>query len=572
MGRNCVNGERGSKNGMKWITAGTVFTVIILGVYAAQLSVPVISDETVTMANAAWTQGKDWSLMIASLGGLYYRYIQALMTVPFFKCFSDDPAMIYRFSMILQAVIQSAIVPAVYVICRRHLHVRSEVVSTLLGLAACFVPTAVLYTFYYRGDYLLGVLPWYVLLLLLEMVRAYDERKKYRRMLLTVAVVVLCIVSYMAHTRGIVVVIALLLSVLLIRIFLKKHSLHWPVFIISLFILAVVDTCTTQTLKNALYSISGLNANAFESTDMGAYFNLFSVRMLKDIIILCLSWMQTLIVTSQGLVLIGAFVILIVVLDKFILKRLSITDNEMIVVVFSFLIFAGYYAVGALFFKWVYQPLLTGENTKRVDRLLYDRYSICGAGMIIFVALYALCCKATWMSRRWKAVCMATGGAFLGFFCWKILPLAVKYTGYIYNTIILNTFEKLEDPSRILSGEYYSKTGLMAVSLLGLGLMIVVLLVSFIRRKWMPYALLSLVLVSDLALIHVNYVKVRKASNDYVLEATQDVVQFMQQMEDEITDEYPYILKGGLSGIKIQFYQSLLMNYKMFGKKLEDML
>ena len=40
--------------------------------------------------------------------------------------------------------------------------------------------------------------------------------------------------------------------------------------------------------------------------------------------------------------------------------------------------------------------------------------------------------------------------------------------------------------------------------------------------------------------------------------------------ENEVTEEYPYILKGGLSGVKVQFYQSQLMNYKMFGKKQEE--
>lgn len=101
----------------QYIITGTLITAILLSIYAVQLSVPVIGDETVTMGNVAWLEGYDWSFMIAALGGLYYRYAQALMTIPFFKCFTD-PADIYRWSMVLQAVIQSSIVPVVYVICR----------------------------------------------------------------------------------------------------------------------------------------------------------------------------------------------------------------------------------------------------------------------------------------------------------------------------------------------------------------------------------------------------------------------------------------------------------------------
>ena len=102
--------------------------------------------------------------------------------------------------------------------------------------------------------------------------------------------------------------------------------------------------------------------------------------------------------------------------------------------------------------------------------------------------------------------------------------------------------------------------------------MLVILLLSLWKSKRAPYWILTVVLVSDLFFIHVNYIKIRKASNDYVVEATAEVVDFMQEFEDEITDTYPYILKGSLSGIKIQFYQSQLMDYKMFGKKQEEQL
>ena len=79
-------------------------------------------------------------------------------------------------------------------------------------------------------------------------------------------------------------------------------------------------------------------------------------------------------------------------------------------------------------------------------------------------------------------------------------------------------------------------------------------------------------LISDLVLIQINFVKVRKASNNYVVQATENVVDFMQQFENDVADEFPYILKGGLSGVKIQFYQSQLMSYKMFGKNQEEIL
>lgn len=555
----------------RYLIGATVLAGMVLLVMAWQLTVPVISDETTTMANAAWLCGYDWHLMVTSLGGLYYRFGQALLTVPFFS-FLNDPDTIYRFCMVLQALIQASTVPVVYVICVRHLSVKSEKLAALLGAAVCLVPSIALYVFYYRGDFLLSVLPWYVLLAFFETIRAAKEKKRLQRVLWTIAAVLFAVYSYTAHTRGIVVLIALLMTAVAARIFLKKKSLDWPTLMIAGLICIVVDSCTGQMLKSALYSMSGLNANAIESTDMKAYFSFFSYDMIKDLFMLCLSWLHTLIISGQGLVLIGAVVSGSILLKMFVYRKEDITENEIVMVLFCLLIFLGYCAAGALFFKGTYLAFATGTLTKRVDRLLYDRYAICGAGMVVFVALYTLCIRRDWLKWKSKAFCIISA---LGvFFIWfqKVLPLAVKYKGYLYNTIILNTFQKIKAPEKIMWGQKYGREALLAISFLGIGLMIAILVISFIKKKWMPYLLLGVVLFSDLILIQVNFVKVRKATNDYTVEATTDVVDFMQKFEQEITAEYPYVLKGKLSGIKIQFYQSQLMNYQMFGKEQEEEL
>lgn len=549
----------------------TVLAGMVLIAMACQLTVPVISDETTTMANAAWLGGYDWHLMVTSLGGLYYRFGQALLTVPFFT-FLDDPDMIYRLSMILQALIQVSTIPVVYMICMRHLSVKSEKLAALMGAAVCLVPSIALYVFYYRGDFLLSVLPWYVLLSFLEAMRAAKEGKRLRRILWTITAVFFATYSYTAHTRGIIVLIALLMTAIAVRIFLKQKSLSWTVLIGIGVVCFAVDSCTGQMLKDALYSMSGLNANAIESTDMKSYFSIFSYDMIKDLFMLSLSWLHTLIVSGHGFVLIGTVASGMILLKTLIHRNGDATDNEFVLVLFCLLVFFGYYAVGALFFKGTYLAFATGALTKRVDRLLYDRYAICGAGMVVFVALYTLCIRRDWLKWKSKAFCIISA---LGvFFIWfqKILPLAAKYKGYLYNTIILNTFQKIKAPEKIMWGQKYGREALLAISFLGIGLMIAILAISFIKKKWMPYLLLGVVLFSDLILIQVNYVKVRKATNDYTVEATADVVDFMQEFEEKITPEYPYVLKGKLSGIKIQFYQSQLMNYQMFGKEQEEEL
>lgn len=560
-----------NKPGYRCMIIGTFVTAIILSLYAVQLSVPVISDETVTMGNAAWLKGYDWSFMIAALGGLYYRYVQAIMTVPFFQ-FLNDPDMIYRCSMVLQALIQSSIVPVVYVLCTRYLKVKDKWVATLTGMAVCMVPSMALYTLYYRGDYLLGVIPWFALLFFLETIEAYYTERKIARMVCTVMVSVCCVLAYMAHTRGIILSVAVIMSALILHFFEKTRSLHWPILFIMLLILLLADQKAGGILKAALYSIGGVSANAVETTDMGSYFNIFSLSMIKSVIMLCICWMYTLASTTQGLVLIGVVAGFLIVWKILFVKNVAMNREEKTVIVFSILVFLGYYAIGALYFKGAYHELRIGALERRVDRVIYDRYAICGAGMMVFLALYMLCSKREWISLTEKIGVTAIYSGIGGIFLWKAYPEIIKYKGYIYNTIILNTFNKVKEPARILSGERYTGRSLIGMLLLGMVLMIAILLISAIKKKRAPYVILVVVLLSDLFFIQINYVKIRKASNDYVAEATGDVVQFMQQFENDVTKEYPYILKGGLSGIKIQFYQSQLMSYKMFGKKQEEQI
>ncbi len=543
----------------------------ILVAYAAQLTVVINGDETITMANSAYATGRDWSLLIAQVGGRYYRYLQALMAVPFFERLSD-PQQIYRAVMILQALIQASTVPVVYLICKRHLKMKSTSLACLLSAAVCFVPSIVLYAFYFRGDYLLPVLPWYALLFLLESMRAAKEEKRSRRVIFTLLVALCCILAYAAHTRGIILIIAVCLTALVIQLFTKKKSLHWPVFVICVAALALIDLQITGVLEQALYSISGLTGNSFETSNVASYFNLFSYDSIKSFFMLCISWLNTLITTTEGLVLIGAIAVIAVVVLLIRKKIPDITDEEKLTGLFSFLVFAGYFAVGALYFRSVYYNLATESVTRRVDRLIYDRYSVCGAGMLIFVALYVLICHREWFGKAAKAVTAAVAVAVFGIFMWKGMPLIVKNNGrgFVRNTITLNTFASVDESTNTVSR--YDSTALLYAFILGLVMLAVVLVLCSFKKKRMPYVLLSFVLICDLFLIQVNYVKARKSMNDYVIEETEEVVKFLSGIDEGIVEEYPYVLKGGLSGSSLQYYQPQLLDYVFFGTEQEENL
>lgn len=543
-----------------------IVTVILLVAYALQLSVPVIGDETVTMANGAILAGYDWSLMVAATGGRYYKYLQPLLMAPLFK-WMNAPEMIYRTAMCIHALLQASVMVVAYVIGRRYLRIKNEKICILLSMAACLVPALILYSYYFRGDVLLGIFPWDVLALFLETMRAEKEGRKLRRLLCTALAVLFSVFSYMAHTRGIVVILALLLAAFVICIFGKCRSLNWGVLAILLVVLLWADMSIGGDFRNALYSVGGVKANTVSSMDMRSYFDLFSWTSIKGMIMLCISWMFTLFSTTYGLALVGIFVSFIILIRGYLLKSAAFTEEEKAVAVFGFAVFIGYFLVGALFFKGIYTELSSRALTQRSDRLLYDRYAICGCGILIYLALYGLICKKDWIKCKGKIVCMSTGLLIIVLFFWKPVHLVTKYPGYLYNTIVLATFQKIDDAASILTGICYDKTALALCAAFAFVTFVILFIVSGIPRKWMSYVILGGVLACEFLLIQVNFTKVRKATNDWVLESTADVVDFMRELEPEVADEFPYVLKRGPSGVKIQFYQSQLMSYKMFKKK-----
>ncbi len=551
----------------RFLVVGIIFTWLYLIAYALPLTVPVISDETVTMANGAYLAGYDWSYMIAACGGLYYKYIQALMTAPlFWLC--RDPEMVYRLTMVMHALLHGSIVWIVYVIGVRHLRIKKKEIAVLLGIVACLVPANVLYAYYSRGDVLLGIFPWYVLACFLETVRACEENKRGKCVLFTALAIIFSVLSYMAHTRGIIVIIALFMTAVLVRLFMKRKSLSWATVAVFCVLMLCADHFMGNALKSALYAVGGANANTVESTNMTAFFDIFSLSTMKALIMLCISWLYTLFSSTYGLVLVGLFVSLLFVVHIF-YKKEYLTCEEKITALFGLLIFAGYFLVGVLFFKGIFTELSSGALEKRSDRMVYDRYAVCGISILIFLAVYVLALKTHWLGWKNKALCMLSGCGIAAVFFWKIQPLITKYPGYLYNTIILNTFQKIEDAWSIMTGAVYNGCALVLLAVLAFIGMLIFFWMSG-KGRAVVY-MLALIIAGEACLVHVNYLKIRKSTNDAVVESTNDVVSYLRSV-DAVTAEFPYVLKGGTSGTKIQYYQAQLMNYKLFGKRQEKQL
>ncbi|MBR1694017.1 MAG: hypothetical protein IJ709_01235, partial [Selenomonas sp.] len=469
------------QNQRTFFLLGVLFSFSVAVIYGVGLEVPVISDEVVTLANGEFLLGNDWSYLVAATGSLYYKWFYGVFVMPILWAF-HNPYIAYRIIMIINGLLQASMMPVCYLIWRRHLGLDQTLYAVLISICVTFVPSAFLYSFYARGDIFLNVIPWFVLLSLLEGMKADREARKAKKAIFTLVATVLSMIAFLAHVRGVVVIIAMVLTALLVRLFIKRSPINWMLLIVMLLILFVADSAISAFFKGALYWVEGTRANTLENMPLTSFFDIFSFGMLKDMIAMLSAWGFTLFSTSYGLVPLGVLACAAVCISAF-LKKTKIKDAEKLAAIFSLLVFVGYIMVGLLLFKGTFYALKYGDLDRRVDRLLYDRYSYCGISLVVFWAVYAIAVRPERLTGKLRLVTLVLSTATLGMFFWKCYPLAVRFPGYLYNTITLNTFSEIEDPWEILWGGFYTSRMLFGALALGGGGFLLSLLFSGRRHS-----------------------------------------------------------------------------------------
>lgn len=193
--------------------------IAVLGI---QLNVTYITDETGTMANAAFLAGYDWSNFIDNTGGYYYKYGQALLWYPIFALVKDS-VLIYKLIMLQSALLMGLESVCIYQILRKHLKVESPEQALLISIITTITPAAVIYSLFARADIILVSFSVYVLYFMME---SWSNRDNHRKQMLYTFLTVLCSVYIaMCHTRGIVWVIAVTMVVLVMHLLPRKRWL-----------------------------------------------------------------------------------------------------------------------------------------------------------------------------------------------------------------------------------------------------------------------------------------------------------------------------------------------------------
>lgn len=506
--------------------------------YGIHLSIPLVIDEVGTVANTAFLNGDDWSLCVQSMGGFYYKYGVSVLYLPFYLFLKNNPYFMYKAIMAFHMLIISIIPVIAYDICRKHLKINSRIKAILLSSASAGISSLWLYSLYCRSDAVLILFPWIIILLLLELSICDTSTQKTKWNILSFVLAFVTVYAFMSHSRGIILIIATLITLLSVTFICKRKIVNYKIYLWATGIMLVIDTVISWYFKNGVYKEYGTSHASIESMDFDAFMKLFTPKGIKTYLQLCTGWLFNLSASSMGLVIIGVFATVIIIFTG--IKKQKSSNQELIFSIFSLLCLIGTFLMGSLFFFPNVYDLMTGAELCRGDRVIYGRYTIGAVSPLCFLALYYLTHKKKIITLKTKVLALFTYIAIFWIFITKISPLLndVPQTNARY-FLSLTGFLTIEEGKTSttfpeLTDALY-KSGMAALIAF-----IIILLITCAKRVHVLY--MSCVLTFTLSFINFDYVftNVRYARDMVVLENTDYVTGYIRNMTDieEIAQKY----------------------------------
>lgn len=531
---------------------------LILAFYGARLDMPIVLDETGTMSNTAFLTGFDWTDNNKAMGSFYYKCFQALLYLPVFM-WVKNPFMQYKVIMVLHAVLLSVIPVIAYEISRRYLNVEKGK-SVILALSAGFLPAVILYSQYARADMLLMVVPWPALYFLLRSYEAVQKGDKKCAVIFSVLVSFFAVSAYAAHTRGVVLVIAVVMTVYLFLLVRKKKLVNNFAFLGATAVLMVADKLMTSYMKRMVWPQGVQHASA-EVFDFAALKLIFTFKGMKSLVKLTIGWVFNAFTSTYGMIALG-MVVSIFVIVYFFRKTHEITDTELVISVYGLLNLLGSAALGILFFfKPVYQ-FFTEVNLRRADRVVYGRYIACAFGVLCFQALYALICRKDWIRWKGKLLTVLADAGILGIFAWKVAPTLDNHYMTSRNFISIGRFLTMRRAGATSGAFPAVSTDLIKVGIYAFLIFVVLMIVSEITKKAAVVGFLFILVNAEN--FNACYFHMRLAENDREYPVTLTVYDQMDTLS-ELPWEYRKIYTG--DKISSQLFQMSLPEFRFFSKR-----
>lgn len=507
-------------------------SLLMMLVLGLPLSVSYILDETGTVANAAYLAGYNWNDWVNSNGGYFYKYGQAPFYFLLFKIFSN-PYLLYKGMMVINGIFVAFIPVVSYKILRKHLEIEDKAHCTLLSLCIVVVPATVLYSLYARGDVMLIVLAWFIIYAVLE---AMTVDKKKEQIIWSSMAAFLSVYAYMCHSRGIVFVIATFMVLVAIRFFMKNKNVCFTAYIVNLIIWLLIDDKLTAFFKNNIWG-SGNKKNTIENVNYSKYSTVLTEEGIETIVKNLTGWLFNSFLGTFGMVTLGVFFAAVIVFC-YVAKKKNITQKELVVNFYSFLIFLGTTMLGILFFYGSNYKFVIGTAVKRADRFLYSRYLSPCYSILVFIALYYLLVKKDCFGWKTKIVTVISS-AVLAVYCRTWLGTFVNGIEYSWR----NTLDSALFFNTVRYGNDANTYKGVSAALLKMAvfafviLCIMIVLSALIKKKHWCYVLLGLCMLLSLG---DNYKKLRYKTDVRPMLRGGSVITWMDNLEDEtnISEEF----------------------------------
>lgn len=539
-----LNGKDFGIMGMLW---GITFVFGLL--MALRLNIPPVLDEVGVLANSAYAVGDDWSECTYTMGGYYYKYGLSILYAPFMLLI-ENPFVLYKVLLSFNMAVYSFSTVIAYVILKKHLGIEVRAAAPV-ALACGLLPSCMLYELYAKADVLMIFLPWTAALILLELT-GLETEKKLKRAVLSGLLSFCSVYAFATHTRGIVVILAVLFSLILLKAIARLTIVNAPVYFGTSAFFLLIDKLVSGVFYDGVYGIYGTQHASAESFDFQYLKKIFSGHGISSFFKLVFGWLFEGMTATYGLLgigILGGIVLLVIYLKK---RRTEerISDEAAVFSLFSVMNFLGAFGMGLIFFFPVTDKYYLGEMVVRSDRLVYERYMVAAFGPLLLLALYLLCFRRDVIKKWVPVVCVGGYAAVSAVFFLKCAGYLEGVVGAARYFISLCVFLKVDGGTTYaafddISGAFFKSF------LLGFAIFIILLLVIYLLKKdKLGTIVFSLVFIAASVVITIIcYDRIRLSRDGVLCEWTEEPADIILQLAGE-ADDYPILWDGSAKDIK----------------------
>lgn len=236
--------------------------VVLHSLMSLYMELPAINpDEFGTASVAAFYSGRDWSALMGPIS-YYYGYVQAVFYAPLFILF-ENPYALYKACIVMNGVLVS-LIPVIAYHSAARLGVKKVWQRLTVSLCCgCYI-TYIAHSKFMWNETICSLLPWILLWVMLSATEI--NLRESARVGWSVAAGILCAVCYAAHSRLIALSAAFIMTVVIVRIFMRRRIFNMPIFLLS----AAAGFVGEHFARNAIQEIvwagnAGANTIATES-------------------------------------------------------------------------------------------------------------------------------------------------------------------------------------------------------------------------------------------------------------------------------------------------------------------